>query len=83
MKSEFSARGTALLWAAMAALNSVSTQAQPTDPGVRTEPADNATPAALTGLAPDEREYFQDGAAPICDRRSRQRRRTRSGQWAR
>jgi CxxC motif-containing protein (DUF1111 family) len=60
MKSEFSSFGTALVWVALA-LNSVATQAQPTDPGIRREPTDNAPPAELTGLGQDESAFFQDG----------------------
>jgi CxxC motif-containing protein (DUF1111 family) len=45
----------------MAAFNSLPTSAQPTDPGARREPTDNASPIALAGLGQDERAFFQDG----------------------
>jgi CxxC motif-containing protein (DUF1111 family) len=70
MRHHFTVRSAVLFGLALAAGLQSSTAlaqhagfAQPADPGVRSAPTDNGTPASLPGLGQDELNFFQDGMA--------------------
>jgi CxxC motif-containing protein (DUF1111 family) len=63
MQRKINIHCTALSTALFGLLLPAVSWAHATDPGVRKTAADNALPAALTGLGPDELSFFQDGMA--------------------